>query len=143
MRYLGILVLLSACSALAGKDDAGAGADASAADATTSEVHVDAPTFAVTCALLGNDCGANHACYPYPFDSEHPTGTLCGSQGTGTEQHFCASQLDCDGQSVCSDPGAGDATCLIRCDPQFPFCAVGQNCSTLPSYPGVGVCLSI
>ena len=152
MRFLAIIALLSGCSALGGKDDGGTGG-ADAADATTSDGRVDADAQTtdvssvevspVTCALLGSDCGANHACYPFPFDSENPSGTLCGLMGTGTEQIPCASQLDCDGQSVCSDPGQPGSVCLTRCDPSFSFCAVGQACSPLPAYRGVGVCLSL
>ena len=148
MRGLAIFALLSGCSAFASNDDAGA------ADVTAAEAQVDvvtpatdasdaAPPAPVTCALLGSGCGANHACYPFPFDSEQPAGTLCGLQGTGTEQISCASQLDCDAQSLCSDPGQSDSICLTRCDPDYPFCAAGEACSPLRKYPGVGVCISL
>jgi hypothetical protein len=149
-RLLAILVLLSSCSAFGGGDDAST--DSAAADVSAADVHVDVVVPAsdasdagvdpVTCALLGSDCGANHACYPFPFDSENPTGTRCGLQGTGTDQIYCASQLDCDAQSICVSPGESSAICLTRCDPNFPFCAVGEGCARLPKYPGVGVCHS-
>jgi hypothetical protein len=137
VRLLAILALLSGCSAFGSSDDAASGTPPPT-DATDAS---DAAVAPVTCALLGSDCGGNHACYPFPFDSEHPSGTLCGVQGTRTAQVFCTSQLDCDAQSICSDPGQADSICLTRCDPIFPFCAVGQGCSPLPKYPGVGVCL--
>jgi hypothetical protein len=146
-----ILLLLASCSAFGGDHDASTDGDASDVSAAEVrvDVHVDAvPTTdasdaavaPVTCALLGSDCGANHACYPFPFESNQPTGTGCGVQGTGTDQIPCASQLDCDAQSICISPGESDAICLTRCDPGFPFCAVGQTCVRLPKYPGVGVC---
>jgi hypothetical protein len=150
-RFFAISVLLSGCSAFGGGEDAAA--DGAAPDTTATDVHVDtvaatsdasdAATSPVTCALLGSDCGANHACYPFPFDGNQPTGTQCGLQGTGTDQIYCASQLDCDAQSICVSPGESDAICLTRCDPNFPFCAVGEGCARLPMYPGVGVCRSI
>jgi hypothetical protein len=146
-----ILALLSSCSALRGGDDASS--DAAAMDASAADVHPDvvvpatdasdAAPIPVTCALLGSDCGANHACYPFPFESDQPTGTMCGLQGTGTDQIYCASQLDCDAQSICISPGESDGICLIRCDPSFSFCAVGEVCARLPKYPGVGVCKSL
>lgn len=149
-RLPAILVLLSSCSAFGGGGDAST--DSAATDVSAADVRVDvvvpasdasdAAVAPPTCALLGSDCGANHACYPFPFDSEHPTGTLCGLQGTGTDQIYCASQLDCDAQSICSDPGQSDSICLTRCDLNFSFCAIGEGCRQLPGYPGVGVCLS-
>ena len=147
MRLLAVVLVLSSCSAFGGGDDAAA-TDATGADAPADAVvpatdASDAAVAPVTCALLGSDCGANHACYPFPFDSEHPTDTQCGLQGTGTDQIYCASQLDCDAQSICSDPGQSDSICLTRCDPGFPFCAIGQGCTPLPKYPNVGVCLSV
>ena len=134
------LATAAGCSALAG-NDAGSGADAPAADLSTDLDASDAPGAPVTCSLLGSDCGGNHACYPYPFDTDNPSGTLCGLQGTGTAGIPCATQLDCDAQSICTGPGEASAVCLSRCDPNFPFCAVGENCTRLGKYPTVGVCL--
>jgi hypothetical protein len=146
------LLLLTAsagCSAFGWKDG-GSGADAPAddvsadvstdLDARTSDAS-DAPGAPVTCALLGSDCGANHACYPYPFDSNSASGTLCGLQGTGTDGIPCATQLDCDAQSICSGPGEATAVCLSRCDPNFSFCPVGERCARLAEYAGVGLCI--
>jgi len=145
-----LLALSVGCSALTGKDG-GSGTDAPADDVTADVATdldarasdaSDAPGAPVTCALLGSDCGANHACYPYPFDTNNPSGTLCGLQGTGTAGIPCASQLDCDAQSICTGPGEASAICLTRCDPNFSFCAVGEHCSRLAKYSGVGVCSS-
>ena len=146
MRHLPvILVLLSSCSAFGGGNDASTDAamDASAADVRVDVVvpttdASDAALAPVTCALLGNDCGGNHACYPFPFESRQPTGTMCGLQGTGTDRIYCASQLDCDAQSICISPGESDGICLTRCDPNYAFCAVGEavrpRCRSTPAW---------
>jgi len=136
------------CDALAGKDGGSDGTDASAADVsggtdTSTSDASDATGAPVTCALLGSECGGNHACYPYPFDANTPSGTMCGLQGTGTAGIPCATQLDCDAQSICTGPGEASAICLTRCDPNFSFCAVGEVCARLAKYPGVGVCRSL
>jgi len=141
-----LFALVAGCSALTGKDG-GSGTDAPAADvaadvtAPASDAS-DAKGAPVTCALLGSDCGANHACYPYPFDANTPSGTACGLQGTGTTGIPCATQLDCDAQSICTGPGEASAICLSRCDPTFSFCPVGEPCRQLANYPGVGLCKS-
>jgi len=143
---LPLLATWAGCSALTGKDG-GSGTDAPVADvsadlsAPASDAS-DAPGAPITCALLGSECGANRACYPYPFDSNNPTGTLCGLQGTGTAGIPCATQLDCDAQSICTGPGESSAICLSRCDPNFSFCAVGEHCARLARYSGVGLCSS-
>ena len=138
-----LFAMAAGCSALTGKDG-GSGTDAPAADvaADVPAPASDAKGAPVTCALLGSDCGANRACYPYPFDANTPSGTSCGLQGTGTAGIPCATQLDCDAQSICTGPGEASAICLSRCDPTFSFCPVGEPCRQLASYPGVGVCKS-
>jgi len=140
-----LLVLSPGCSALTGKDG-GSGSDAPAADVAAdvpASDASDAPGAPITCALLGSECGGNHACYPYPFDSDNPSGTQCGLQGSGTAGIPCATQLDCDAQSICTGPGESDAICLSRCDPNFSFCSPGEVCARLGKYPTVGVCRSL
>ncbi len=154
------LALLTCCSLIAAGCSVGLaepGGDATATDAADALVTDgadaartdvgDAPltdtgaeAAAAPCSLLGASCVNNQACYPYPFDSPGPTDTRCAFQGAGDVAVPCQSQLDCDGTSICSNPGDPSSVCLARCDLSFPYCFAGTNCIPLSAFPGVGAC---
>lgn len=92
------------------------------------------------CSLLQASCPGGQACFPYPFDSGSPTTTACGYPGTGDVSIPCQTQLECDGSSVCSNPGDPASLCLARCDLRLPYCGLGSYCIGLKAFPNVGAC---
>jgi len=155
-----VSALLAGCALIAAGCSVGladTGGDATATDATdavasdaadaartdtgnVSPTDTGAEAAAAPCSLLGPGCVNNQACYPYPFDSPSPTDTRCAFQGAGDVAVPCQSQLDCDGTSICSNPGDPSSVCLARCDLSFPYCFAGTNCIALSRFSGVGAC---
>jgi len=156
MRLSGVAVLVlvtlgGACNIdLANHDDAGAasggaGGSAGAGGASGTGGAKGAggigPTGMVMgCSLLQASCPAGQACFPYPFESGSPTTTACSYPGTGDVAIPCQTQLECDGSSICSNPGDPASLCLARCALSLPYCGPGSYCIGLTAYPGVGAC---
>lgn len=92
------------------------------------------------CSLLQASCPSGQSCFPYPFESGSPTTTACSYPGTGDVAIPCQSQLECDGTSICSNPGDPNSLCLARCDLGLPYCGPGSACISLRTFPGVGAC---
>ena len=148
--FLSLATLAGACNIDLAHDDAGTAATgtggvagaggAGATGGAGGSGAVGPGGMVMGCSLLQNSCPAGQSCFPYPFDSGSPTTTACSYPGTGDVAIPCQTQLECDGTSICSNPGDPAALCLARCDLRLPFCGAGSYCIGLKSFPGVGAC---
>ena len=147
---LALLAGAGACNIDLAHDDAGASSGgaggaggatgAGGAGGLTGVGGVGASGMVMGCSLLQNSCPAGQACFPYPFESGGPTTTACAYPGTGDVAIPCQTQLECDGTSICSNPGDPASLCLARCDLRLPYCGQGSYCISLREFPGVGAC---
>jgi len=150
LRAIHVLVLCAlagACNVDLAHDDAGTpaggaggGGGGGMGGASTGAGGVGPNGMVMGCSLLQNSCPAGQSCFPYPFESNAPTTTACAYPGTGDVAIPCQTQLECDGTSICSNPGDPASLCLARCDLRLPYCGPGSACISLSSYPGVGAC---
>jgi hypothetical protein len=146
MRRLSLLLCLvaaGACNIDLAHDDAGTtasgtGGAAGAGGAGGAGGGAGGPVMG--CSLLQASCPSGQACFPYPFESPNPTTTACSYPGTGDVAIPCQTQLECDGSSICSNPGDPSSVCLARCDLTLPYCGFGSDCVSLKSFRGVGAC---
>jgi len=145
-----LIALTGACNVDLAHDDAGAssggtsgaaGAGGAGGAGGVTGVGGTGPTGMVMgCSLLQASCPAGQACFPYPFEAPSPTTTACAYPGTGDVAIPCQTQLECDGSSICSNPGDPASLCLARCDLRLPYCGLGSYCISLTAFPGVGAC---